>query len=300
MISFPQIGRSAKKKMFTVHRSLLLVVMGRFSIVLAVSAVLLTGCEPERELESGEQLLDRFWQGVSRDAFGENLDQPTVRDVRRALELPKGCVASFDRDDGLLFVRAPAEELQAVDRRISEAEFKWEGPVQIRLTGSLWISPLQAPNPWDFPQSVAEVLEEATMVDRRELIAFLGVAGELSGREKQPLPPEADGDDGWEDDILRSWRFEGRAVLADDSGNLDVDFRYILKAPKPGAPGHYFHANVTTQCLLALGQPQVFDVGSVREGERLERLVFVIEATRINPTGLPEPKPEGDVSDVGS
>lgn len=249
-------------------------------------AALLTGCEPERELETGEQLLDRFWQGVPRDAFGENLDEPTVRDVQRALNLPKGCVASFDRDDGMLFVRAPAEDLQAIDRMLDAAEPNWEGPVQIRLTASLWISPLGAPAPWDAPQSAAEVLEEARPIDRRELIAFLGVASEVSGRERNPDS---------EDEVLRNWRFEAQTILADDSGNLEVEFRYALKAPSPDAPGNFFHANVATQCLLALGQPRTFDVGVAGS----ERVVFVIEATRINPMGLAEPEPE-NVDEVES
>ena len=114
-----------------------------FRLLIVFGALLLVACEPRRELETGEQLHDRFWQGVPRDAFGENLDEPTVRDVRRVLRLPVGCVASFDRDNGMLFVRAPAEDLQTIDRSISNAEPDWEGPVQLQITGTLLVSPLE-------------------------------------------------------------------------------------------------------------------------------------------------------------
>ena len=274
-----------------------MMVPGRLLAPLAIFAALLAGCDPVRELETGEQLLDRFWQGVPRDAFGENLDEPTVRDVRRVLRLPVGCVASFDRDNGMLFVRAPAEELQSIDRSIAHAEPDWEGPIQLRITASALISKTQPPNPWDAPQSAAQILEGAVSLDRHEVSAFLGVQAETRGNEKRPLPPEAEDDDYFEDDILRRWEFSARSALADDSGTLDVDFRYKARVPSLDDPDHFFHAELKSQCLLALGQPRVFELGTIVRDGQTERLVFAIEATRINPMGLPEPEPEPEVGD---
>lgn len=259
-----------------------------FRSLVILGALLLAACEPERELETGEQLHDRFWQGVPRDAFGENLDELTVRDVRRVLRLPVGCVASFDRDNGMLFVRAPAEDLQAIDRSISHAEPNWEGPVQLQITGTLLVSPLARPHPWDPPQSVAQILENATTIDRRVLTAFLGITARTQGSEKRPLPPEADGDSEFEEDISRRWAFEARTALADDDGILDVEFTYNVRTPKPDQPDHSYFSEVRSQCLLSLGQPQLFEIGSTEK----ERLVFALEAVRINPMGLPEPAPE--------
>ena len=254
---------------------------------------ILAGCNPVRELEDGEPLLDRFWQGVPRDAFGENLDEPTVRDVRRVLRLPVGCVASFDRDSGMLFARAPAEELLAIDRRLAHAEPSWEGPIQLQITASLWISPATPPNPWDPPQTASQVLRDATPVDHRRLVAFIGGLSELRGSEPQPLPPGATGDDIFDEEDRHRWLLRARTTLADDEGNLDVEFTYEVRAPKPDEPGYSLEAALKSHCLFTLGQPQVFELGVVdwRQGKP-GRLVLALEVSRINPMGLEELRPD--------
>lgn len=262
----------------------------RFCFVLVIGA-LLSGCEPPRELEDGQPLYDRFWQGVPRDAFGENLDEPTVRDVRRVLRLPVGCVASFDRDTGMLFVRAPAEDLQTVDRKVVHAEPDWEGPIQLRLTASLWLSPTAPPNPWDPPRALDAVLNGAKPLDRREVTAFLGVQAAVRGSETQPLPEDVSFD-AFDEEIVRRWDFEARSSLTDDLGTIDLEFTYDLRMPKPGEPPLQLHARAQTQCLMHLGQPRAFEIGALRLEDQDWRLLLVLETTRINPLGQPEPELE--------